>query len=311
MSVRPRADEAGDAEDLALGHGERGPREGAIRARQVAHLEDGAGLRPRDGGEQALQAAPHHALDHGADGGRAVGELRHALPVAQHDDPIGDPPNLLHAVRDVDDADTLGAQLAHLLEQRLGFGAPERGGGLVEDEQPGVERQRLGDLDELLLGRGQALHLARRRQVQVEPRQLFLGAPHHGGAVHAAALHRPAADEDILRDGELRQELHLLVDQHQPLVDRLARGGRGIGLPQPGHGSFGRRPRSRDDAGQGGLAGAILPEQRHDLAGVDVEVHLAQDLQGPVALRDAAERQDRFRHGAGVLRFGPIRDGWR
>ena len=73
--------------------------------------------------------------------------------VAQHDDPVGALLDLVQAVRDEDDADT---PLALELGDHLAAGASvsvsgQAGGRLVHDDQARVERQRLGDLDELAL----------------------------------------------------------------------------------------------------------------------------------------------------------------
>jgi hypothetical protein len=53
----------------------------------------------------------------------------------------------------------------------------------------------------------------------------------------------------------------------------------------------------RVDAGealdQGALAGAVVTDQRGDLAGTDVEVDPPQDLDRPEALVDASQRKER------------------
>ena len=77
---------------------------------------------------------------------------RDVAPVAQHGDAVAEREDLGHAVADVDDADAPRLQVAHDAEQRLRLGLGQRGGRLVEDQHPAVERQRLGDLDQLLAG---------------------------------------------------------------------------------------------------------------------------------------------------------------
>ena len=75
-----------------------------------------------------------------------------ALAVAEDRDPVAIVEDLDHAVRDVDDRDAARGELAHDAEQHLRLALGERGGRLVEDQHAAVERQRLGDLDQLLLG---------------------------------------------------------------------------------------------------------------------------------------------------------------
>ena len=60
--------------------------------------------------------------------------------------------NLDQAVGDVDDRDAAGGELAHDAEQHARLAIGERRRRLVEDQDAAVEGQRLGDLDQLLLG---------------------------------------------------------------------------------------------------------------------------------------------------------------
>ena len=48
-----------------------------------------------------------------------------------------------------------------------------------------------------------------------------------------------------------------------------------------------------EGAQKGALAGAVRPEQRRNLAGLEDEVHAVQDVDDPVAGADAAQLQDR------------------
>ena len=77
--------------------------------------------------------------------------------VAQHRDAIGDAGELLHAVRDVDDAGVGRAEAADEVEQHVDLGVVQGGRRLVHDEHLGVEGERLGDLHHLLAGDGEAL----------------------------------------------------------------------------------------------------------------------------------------------------------
>ena len=75
--------------------------------------------------------------------------------VAHDRDAVGDLLQLLQAVGDVDDAHALTAQLASDAEELVDLRIGQRGRRLVHDQDGGVERERLGDLDHLLLGDGQ------------------------------------------------------------------------------------------------------------------------------------------------------------
>ena len=125
--------------------------------------------------------------------------------------------------------------------------------------------------------------------MQVQARELLLRSFDHFCAIDNAVPHRPAPDEDVFRDRQFRQQLKLLMDEDNTLVDRLARGGRGIRLPLPCHGAFGRGAGSGNDTRQGGLAGTVLAKQRDDLSGINVEANVLKHLQRAIALGDTPE----------------------
>ena len=97
-------------------------------------------------------------------------------------------------------------------EQHLDLGVGEDGGRLVEDEHLGVARERLGDRHLLLLGDGQ---LADRHRGVAGGQAQQLEQLHDLGVLlrprHPAAPADLAAGEDVLRDGELGEQLRLLV----------------------------------------------------------------------------------------------------
>jgi hypothetical protein len=85
----------------------------------------------------------------------AVFQRAAVLAVAQHRDPVGDLEDLFHPVRNVDDADAVGLEVLDHVEQHHLLGIGQRGGRFIEDHGLGVDRQRAGDLDHLLVGDGQ------------------------------------------------------------------------------------------------------------------------------------------------------------
>ena len=61
---------------------------------------------------------------------------RDEAAVAEHRDPVAEAEDLLHAVRDVDDAEPFGAEPPDHLERRFGLALGQRRGRLVEDDDP-------------------------------------------------------------------------------------------------------------------------------------------------------------------------------
>src|SRR5438552_1854040 len=71
--------------------------------------------------------------------------------VAQDGHAIGDGEDLVQPVRNIDDAEPLAAQTPERVEQPLDFRRRQRSGGLVEDHDLRVKRERAGNLHHLLL----------------------------------------------------------------------------------------------------------------------------------------------------------------
>ena len=149
--------------------------------------------------------------------------------VAQHDGVVGDLQRLLEVVRDVDDGDAPRLQVADDLEEHLDLGGGEGRGGLVHDEDAAVDRQRAGDLDDLLLAEAELLDRGARVDVLLELGHERAGLALLLGEVDAAAAGDLAAHEDVVADAEVGRERELLVDDGDAGVARLGGGGEGDG----------------------------------------------------------------------------------
>ena len=110
------------------------------------------------------------------------------------------------------------------VEQALDFARAQGGGRLVENDEIGFERKRLGDLDELALGRGKiaGFRFERQRVLLAEIGKDLAGAPPHGGPRQPPG---PAkiGKENVLEDGEVGRETRLLHHHGDAGVKRLAR----------------------------------------------------------------------------------------
>ncbi len=215
--------------------------------------------------------------------------------VAEHRAIVGELGDLGHAVRDVDDGEAVLAQPLQHLEDAGDVGGGERGGRLVEDQQPGMAGQRLGDLHHLAARQRQACD--RRRRVDVlrtGPRQRFGGDAALGAAVDESPFARRVDDADIVGDAQMRH-------QRQFLEDRGDAGGGGIArMREPrlaaveDHLPLIRLNNPGEDLDQRRLSRAVLTEHGMDASGMAGEIHLAQRLHAAETLRDSGHRQDRF-----------------
>ena len=115
-----------------------------------------------------------------------------------------------------------GAQALDDAEQPLDLDGRQRGRRLVHDDHLGVERQRLADLHDLLLGDRQPAGDAGRIEPDAEALEHLQDVRAHPAAVDAPpADERLPADEDVLLDREVGEQDRLLVDDRDPGVARV------------------------------------------------------------------------------------------
>ena len=115
------------------------------------------------------------------------------------------------------------SSLGDHVEQALDFARTKGGGRFVENDQIGFERKRLGDLDQLALGRGEVarLRFERQRVLLAEIAKDLARPPPHGEPRQPS---RPAKirKENILEDGEVGRRTRLLRHHGDAGVKRLA-----------------------------------------------------------------------------------------
>ena len=235
-----------------------------------------------------------NSLGRGRDDVAAVAEDRRDVAQLEH---------LVEAMAHEQHRHAASAQAPHDREQPLDLVRGERRGRLVEDEHAGFDRQRLRDLDELLIGHRQATDRRTGVEMDVELLEQRVGSASRRAPVEdPEPSRRGVADEDVLGDGQVREESRLLVDDRD--TERP-----GVGGPV----DLRRLPVQKDrpavglvDAGQDldqrALAGTVLADQGVDLAGQESERDVVEGLCRREALRDPAQlraRRDRHRLGRG------------
>ncbi len=219
-----------------------------------------------------------------------VGLGRHRA-VAQHHREIGDLEGLLEVMGDIDDRYAARLEVPDDLEQHLDLGGAQRRGRLVHDEDAGVHGERAGDLDDLLLAEPQVLDQRHRVDVLLEFGHQGAGLTGLLGVVDAGRRAQLPAHEDVVAHAEVGCEAQLLVDDRDAAVPRIGgrreRDGAAVELDEAG----GRLDDAGQDLHQRRLAGAVLAEQRGDLAAPDVEVHALQGMDTAVGFRHVAGRE--------------------
>ena len=252
-------------------------------------------------GEQRVDRAPDHQPDDAVDGGVGDRPAADLAAVAQHGEAVAQRHHLVEAMGDEDDAETLRPKVAHDAEQLVDLGRAQRRSRLVHDDEPRSHRQSAGDLDHLLLGDAEIADQREGIEVEAEPAGDRAGLRRHAPPADEQARPGLAADEDVLRDRHVGRQGEFLVDGHDAAPLRVMRRRQldaiagqldrpGIGLLRPGQ-----------DLEQRRLPGAVLAEQRMDLAGAHREVDVVERLDAGKALGDPHHAQQR-RGGGSSLR---------
>ena len=107
--------------------------------------------------------------------------------------------------------------------------------------------------------------------------------PEQERAAHSAMV----AEDDVLRDGERRNEAEVLVHHRDPRVERVARGREVDGLPKEPDLALVGPVEPGEDVGQRRFARAVLAQQGVHLAGGRLEVDVVVRNDCGEALGDA------------------------
>ena len=245
--------------------------------------------RPRPGGRGARASASACAIapairrDELVVVEAAARDVGDELAVAQHDDPVGELDDLVEAVRDEDDAGAALGDLAH--GARRGSGPRRRAATAVGSSStstlPGWAQpcERAGDRDDRALGGGQLgdrpAHVERRaeaRRSAARRRRRSLAARRG----QQRARRRDAASSSRFSTvDQLGDQAEVLVDEVEADVLAVGAGAESdvrarVGRVEPG-----------EDLDERRLAGAVLADERDDLAGADGQWRRRRARAGP------------------------------
>ncbi len=145
-------------------------------------------------------------------------------------------------------ADAVGLQRLDDVEQFVGLGDRQARCRLVENDQPCLDRQRLGDLDHLLLRQRQVGDLRVGGEIDADALQQ---RRHHFPQLRAVdkperpGAQRFAAEEDVGGDIEIVEQIEFLVDEGDAGSAMAAFDAQGMlwSVPSTRDGAFGVRRR--------------------------------------------------------------------
>ena len=287
----PGPHQPGQRHDLARAHLKVHVLEEA-RAAQAAHLQhDGPGhlLTPR---VQVAQISPDHLAHHAVRGVPGHAAARHPAAVSQHGHALALGKHLFQPVGDEQHRRATFTQAAHHPEQPLGFEQRQGGGGFVHHQNARTERQRLGDLDQLLVGDAQAAHQPAWVQLNTEVAQDARHRRVLGAGVDAPeAAQRLPPHQHVLGHREVGKEGRLLIDDGHARPLRVAGAAKVLRLTRDAQFTAIGPVDAGQDLDQRGLACPVLAQQRVGLAGIEVQTHPVQGLHRPETLAGRSEGQ--------------------
>ena len=220
----------------------------------------------------------------------------------QDGDPVGDREDLVHPVRDVEDAHAPAAHLGDHLEEPLDLLVRQHGRRLVEDQHatalPALECGR--DRHDGPLHRGRGGQRAVDVEVDVERREhptgLDLLLLPEDPAAEAAS--EAAVEREVVLGAQLEDQAEVLVDEAQPVGHGPAHlEGDTVQL---GVGVRVCRVVRREHLDERRLARAVLAHQGVDLARRDVDRDVVQRPRPGEGLREVPDLKHRARRGIGV-----------
>ena len=273
---------------------------GTVRSCTSSRTSPGLGGRL---GHPELNRPADHQRGQLAVAGRGR-ELPDHLAAADDRDDVRDLLDLFELVRDEHDGPAAGLQVPDDPEQFLGLARGEHRGGLVEDQHAGLAQQGLDDLHPLLHADRQILDQGVRVDLQAVALGQFAdvaaGAPPVDPAERPGALH---AEGDVFRHGEYRHQHEVLVHHADAGLDRAAGRAEVLRLAVQQDLALVRLGQPVQDVHQGGLARAVLAEQRVDLARFHGQVDVIVGHEAAEALRDPLQLQLHRPASRSVIRY--------
>jgi hypothetical protein len=204
-------------------------------------------------------------------------------------------------MRDVEDGDPFAAQLAEQPGQGADLVAGQRGGRLVEDQDPRPAEQRLGDLHQLAAPERQLLHRPVESDVETDPCADGMSLGGEPAIVDEAATDRDRPQRHVLGDREMRRQAELLLHHGDAVPARFGRGQRRV-RPAVDLDAAGVRPQhAREQVDEGRLAGAVLAQQGLHAARADLDRDLLEDRVAEEPLGEPARGENRRRVAAHFL----------
>ena len=219
----PRISPAATLKEISLTRG------GAARCSTSKHRRAAAQRASASGAVRVnvRNLSPHHQPHQlgraHIGGGGGVGD---DSAFSKDGDPVGDLEDLFQPMRNEDERLAALGQEPHHIKQPVDLVRRKRGGGLVEDDDFGVDRHRLQDLDHLPLTRREIAQRRAQRQMPALTELLEQGVGARGELTPGNPAGRAKLRQvDIFEHAQIRRQARLLHHHRDAGADRLARRG--------------------------------------------------------------------------------------
>src|SRR5206468_2601334 len=181
-----------------------------------------------------------------------------------------------HVVVDEQDAHSVviadrphdGRELGHL-------GLGQAGGRLVEEQEARLRGERARDAEPALVAVGKPPGRLVTADLQPEQLQQPRGAPARQARPRAGA---EGGDLDVLAYGQTGERPAVLERAREPEAATAVRAPRGDVASLEGHGAGRWKVEASEDVDERGLAGAVRPDQAHDLVAVELEGDVSEGV---------------------------------
>ena len=215
-------------------------------------------------------------------------------PSRQHEHMLGQAHHRLHDVLDHDDGDAAIADSEDHRHHVANLGGVEARQHLIEQEKPWLDRQRPGELEALASGNGKA----RRRPVERRVQADRAGDVACGGQrIRPGGPRQVRADRDVFPHRQAHERLHDLERAGDAAPRQPMRGHAGDVGAVIDDAALARLQETGDDREQRGLAGAVRPDQRGDLASLGRQGRLVHGEQAAEAPGDILDTEQGLSHG--------------
>ena len=226
----------------------------------------------------------HHVLGQCLGVGVLHQSLGHHVAVPEDGVAVADLHDLTQLVADEDDAHPLLFQSAHHGKDPLNLRICQGGGGLVHDDDGGILHQSPGNLYNLLVAGIQIPDHGVGVQIQIHFLKQLPGFALHQSLVQQNPLLGQVGDEHILIDGQVVDEVQLLMDEADARIQRVHRSGKVHRFSVQRNGAAVSRKDAAQNVHQGRLSGAVFSQQRADLPRCQGEIHFPKHPVGTEGL---------------------------